>query len=64
MPFKIYTDFECILRSCNVGSDNDCFSYTKKYQDHVSCSFANKVICTDDKFSKDIAVFKFINMIL
>ena len=36
VPFKIYADFECILRSCNVGIDNDCFSYTKKYQDHVS----------------------------
>ena len=31
VPFKIYADFECLLKNCDVGSDNDCFSYTKKY---------------------------------
>ena len=30
VPFKIYADFECILKSCNVGIDSKCFSYTKK----------------------------------
>ena len=29
VPFKIYADFECILKSCNVGIDNECF-YTQK----------------------------------
>ena len=64
VPFKIYADFECILK--NV----DC-SYTKKYQDHVPCSFAYKVLCVDNKFSKNInlyrekdAVNKFIKLIL
>ena len=35
IPFKIYADFECNLRvvECCEGS------YTKKYQDHISCSF-------------------------
>ena len=37
--FKIYADFECILKSCDVGIDNEYFSYTKKYQDHTPCSF-------------------------
>ena len=67
VPFKIYADFECALKSLDVGIDNDCFSYTKKYQDHVPCSFAYKVVCIDDKYSKDVvlyrgknAVFKFI----
>ena len=51
VPFKIYADFECILRSCGIGIDNKCFSYTKKYQDHIPCSFAYKDVCIDDKYS-------------
>ena len=44
VPFKIYADFECILKSCDVRFDNECFSYIKKYQDHIACSFAYKVV--------------------
>ena len=29
VPFKIYANFECLLKSCDYGVDNDCFSYTK-----------------------------------
>ena len=32
VPFKIYAEFACLLKSCNAGVDNDCFSYTSKYQ--------------------------------
>ena len=28
------------------------------YQDHVPCSFAWKVVCIDDRFSKPIVVFR------
>ena len=38
VPFKIYADFECNLR----GVESYEGSYTKKYQDHVPCSFAYK----------------------
>ena len=58
------------MKSCDVGIDNDCFSYTKRYQNHVPCSFAYKVVCVDNKFSRDAvlysgknAVFKFIRSI-
>ena len=30
----------------------------KKYQDHIPCSFANKLVCVDDKFTKPIVVFR------
>ena len=50
-----------------MGVDND---HTKKYQDHIPCSFAYKLVCIDNKFSKDVvlyrgknAVFKFIQCI-
>ena len=36
MPFKIYADFESILRGVQrVGRDNNT-SYTKKYQEHIA----------------------------
>ena len=52
--FKIYADFKCNLR--NVESYEG--SYTKKYQDHILCSFAYKVVCNDDKFTKPIVVYR------
>ena len=66
VPFKIYTDFECLLKGVKT-SDKSNGSYTEKYQYHIPCSFAYKVVCIDNKFSKKVvlyrgknAVFKFI----
>ena len=51
VPFKIYADFECNLRpTLSKGvksSDKNNASYTEKYQDHIPCSFAYKVVCVD-----------------
>ena len=30
----------------------------KKYQDHIPCSFAYKLVCVDDKFTNPIVVFR------
>ena len=51
VPFKIYADFECILKKVKsdiTGCDSNS-SYTRKYQDHIPYSFAYKVVCIDDK---------------
>ena len=40
VPSKIYADFECNLKS--AGSYEG--SYSKKYQDHISCSFTYKLV--------------------
>ena len=53
-PFKIYADFECNLENTEIYEG----SYTKKYHDHALCSFAYKVICIDDKFSKPIVAYR------
>ena len=53
VPFKMYADFEC-----NLGVKSYEGSYTKKYQDHVPCSFAYKAVCVDNKFNKPIVVFR------
>ena len=58
VPFKIYADFEFLLKGVDCGVDNDCFSYTRKYQDHIPCSFAYKLVCVDDKFSKDLVLYR------
>ena len=57
VPFKIYADFECNLKNvyCYEGT------YTKKYHEHVPCSYADKVVCSDDRFSKPIVVYRGIN---
>ena len=54
VPFKIYADFECNLKKvkCNEGS------YREKYQDHIPCSFAYKIVCIDDKFSKPTIIYR------
>ena len=33
-------------------------SHTKRYHDHVPCSYACKIVCIDDRFSKLIVVYK------
>ena len=57
-PFKIYADFECLLKEVDIGVNSDCFSYTSKYQDHIPCSFAYKLVCVDDEYSKDIVLYR------
>ena len=54
VPFKIYADFECNLESVESYEG----SYSKKYQDHIPCSFAYKLVCVDDKFTNPIIVFR------
>ena len=41
VPFKLYADFECNLRNVEVYEG----PYTKKYHEHVPCSFAYKTVC-------------------
>ena len=54
VPIKTYADFECKLRGV------ECYeiSYRKKYQDHIPCSFAYKVVCVDGRFTKRIVVHR------
>ena len=71
VPFKIYADFECNVKRVKCSNRSENTSYTEKYWDHIPCSFAYKVVCVDDKFSKPVvlyrgenAVYKFIDAIL
>ena len=44
VPFEIYADFECNLQNTKIYEG----SSTKKYHDHVPCSYAFKVVCIDN----------------
>ena len=52
--FYVYTDFGCNLESVESYEG----SYSKKYQDRITCSFAYKLVCVDDKFSNSIVLFR------
>ena len=57
VPFKIYADFECNLKNVERYEG----TYTKKYHEHIPCSYTYKVVCIDDRFSKQIVVYRGIN---
>ena len=54
IPFKIYVDFECNLKNVEIYEG----PYTKKYHNHIPCSYAYKIVCIDDRFSKWIVVYR------
>ena len=56
--FKIYADFEFILKSLQIIDRDKNTSYTEKYQDHVSYTFGYKFLCNDDKFSKSTILYR------
>ena len=53
VPFKIYADSECIFKKNNGDS-----SWSVKIQDHIPRGFGYKVVCIDDKFTKDIVIYR------
>ena len=53
-PFNIYCDFECNLEGVEIY-EGFC---SKKTHSHISCNFAYKVVCLDNRFRKSIVVFR------
>ena len=71
VSFKIYVDFESLLRRFRSNDKNGHNSYTEKYQDYIPWSFAYKVVRVDEKFGKKVVlytgnnvVYKFIETVL
>ena len=66
VPFVIYADFEAItkkVQGCELSEDmkneKNKRSYTEAYQTHEDCGSAYKVVCCyDDKYSKDICIYR------
>ena len=45
IPFKLYSDFESVLKEVKSNDKSNNASCTKIYQEHVPCNFAYKVVC-------------------
>ena len=59
VSFKIHANFECILNKVDDEIEYSSNSlYTRKYQDHVFCSFDYKVVCLGNKHSKKIVLYR------
>ena len=57
-PLKIYAGFESVLKGYGGSDRNNNTSYTEKYQKHIPCSFAYKIVCVDYKFSKAVVLYR------
>ena len=58
-PFVIYCDFESILEPIDVAKqDEKTTSYTTGYQNHLISSYAYKVVCQLDKYTKPIKSYR------
>ena len=58
-PFVIYADIEALLQKVERGQPDSNGSYTEKFQRHIDCGSAYKVVCCyDDKYSKDICIYR------
>ena len=58
VPFIFYDDTECGLEKVHINDRDKNTSYTEKYQDNIPCSFAYKLVCIDDKFSKPVVLYR------
>ena len=58
VPFKPYADFECNVKRVRRSDRSYNTSYTEKDQDHIPCSFAYKILCVGDKFSKPVVSYR------
>ena len=54
VALKIYADSECNLQDTEIYEG----SCPKKYHDHVPCSYAYKIVCIDNRFSKPVVVYR------
>ena len=55
---KIYADFESVLKEVQRNENVNNASYIKKYQKHIPCSFAYKVVCIDHRFRKPVVLYR------
>ena len=58
VQFKLCANFKSLLKGLQINDRDKNTSYAEKYQDHIPCSFADKVPCIDGKFSKPVVPYK------
>ena len=50
--------FESFLKGIKSNERKNNTSFTEKCQNHFSRSFAYKVVCIDDRFSNNVALYR------
>ena len=63
VPFKIYADTECNSEKNLINNRDKSTWYTEKYQNHTPCGLAYKPVYNDDKFSKQVVIYRGKNVI-
>ena len=58
VSFKSYVEFESLLKWIKRSNRRNNTSDTEKYQDHIPCSFAYKIVGIDGKFSKSLVLYR------
>ena len=58
VPFKIYADFECNVKTVRSSDRGDSTSCTEKDQGHIRFSLTYKILCVDDKFRKPVVLYR------
>ena len=57
--FVIYANPESNLKEVKKpNKDNADASYTVKYQGHLACNYGYKVVCIDERFSKQVQIYQ------
>ena len=54
VSFKIYTNFESVLKVIKSNNRSNNTSYNENYQKHIPCSFAYKDVCVNDRPSEPV----------
>ena len=54
VPFAVYGDFECLLKTIDTCPPNDLNSFTLKYQKHKPSGYCYIIICYDDNLMKPL----------
>ena len=54
MPFKIFADFEPVLKRIHSDDTNNNTSYTKRHIAHIPCTFVYKGVCIDTDLASQL----------
>ena len=54
VSFKIYANFESVLKVIKSNNRSNNTSYNENYQKHIPCSFAYKDVCVNDRPSEPV----------
>ncbi len=58
VPFIVYADFEALTPPISKACKNKNESYSEAYQSHEPCGYAYKLVCTENKYTKPLKLYR------